>query len=143
MTEEETGEYPNTVECTFSLSGRDVDPDECLREIGLDTATVWRPRNERLRRGTALPNVALNFSVGPAPFESIDDAVRLVLAQVAPATDRIVACAARQGLKASMTCLIKVYTDRPLYELSPESMRAMVVLGAEFSMDLIDLRPDE
>lgn len=143
MTEEETNQEPNTVECTFSLSGRDVDPDECLGEVGIEEMTVWRPRSEHLRRGTSLPNVALNFSVGPASFETLDDAVRLILARVEPVTDRIVACAAKHGLKASVICLVRVYTDRPLYELSPESMRGMAALGAEFSMDLIDLRPDD
>ena len=140
---EASGEAANTIRCSFSLSGRDFDPDACIREIGVEGAEVWRQRRPQLAQRADLPNVEVSFEVGPEPFESVDDAVRVVLARVAPATPQILACVAKHGLKASMTAMIKVYTERPLYELSPESMRVMAELGATFSIDLIDLRPNE
>lgn len=142
MTDEDGGEPPCTVECSFSLSGRDFDPDECRREIDVPGATVWRQRHAQFLGRRDLPMAAVYVTVGPEEFDTIEEPVHLVLDKLAPTASRIVACADRLGLKASVVCLIKVYTERPLYVLSPASIRAMAVLGAELSFDIIDLRPD-
>jgi hypothetical protein len=138
-----TDEAATLIEGVFSIAGRDFDPDECSREVGLEPTRVWRQRHVHLLHRTDLPNVAWELGVGPEPFDTLDDPVRLVLGKLGPSAERIVAYAARRQLKLTMTCLITIHAIPPAYVLSPETMRQMVALNAEFTMDIADLRPSE
>jgi hypothetical protein len=138
-----TGEAPTLVECVFVLSGRDFDPDACGRELGIEGTHNWRQTHEHLVHRTDLPNAEWGIGIGPDVFDEIDLPVRMVLERLASITSLIVDYAVRHKLSAGVSCKVKVYTQPPVYALSPDAMRSMAQLGAEFTMDIIDLRPDE
>jgi hypothetical protein len=135
-----------TIECILSIAGRDFDPEECGRAIGIEGGRIWRQRHEHLLYRTDLSNVEWSYSVGPDDIATIDEAVRNLQERLESATKQIAEYASRGGLKTAVVCLVVIHTVPPTYFLSTQAMRWLIELGAEFSMDIIDrreLEPDE
>jgi hypothetical protein len=111
--------------------------------MGLEDAEIWRQRRDALRDRKDLPDAAVEIAYGPVPCESIDECARGIMARINGHEDRILSSASEWGLSVVLTCLVRVYQERPLYTLSSEVIGTLSVIGAEFSLDVIDLREED
>lgn len=73
----------------------------------------------------------------------MDDAIGSLLNQVWPHKDAITSYVADHGLSTTLECSVRIWSGPPLYILSVETMRRLVALNAELSLDLYDYREDE
>jgi hypothetical protein len=139
---EKTMTEVTTIECTFALSGRGFDPAEIDRDLGMTSTRIWRQRHAHLLVQADLPTVAWEYTIGPEPFDMLDEPVRRLVDLFYPVARIVTALADRLPARAAVVALVKLLSNRSAYVLSGETMRKLASLHAEFSMDLIDLRED-
>lgn len=128
---------------SLTLSGKRFDFDECTRSIGLRPVAVWHPPSKSLNKSLDLPDAAWSCGFEKSPLYSVDDALRELLSTVWPKRIPIKECAEEKGLQISVDCNITIHEDRPIYELSPETMSKLVWFGADFGMDIFDYSEDD
>jgi len=126
----------------LTLGGRDFDPEECTRVVGLLPAKVWAQRYEHLRGRVDLDNV--NWSVGfeEKEYDGISDAVDEVLERVWPYRDKLVTYAEQHGLRITVNCNVRIYAEAPEYSLSASTVQRLAELKAGVLMDIFDYRED-
>ncbi len=132
----------DTLAVFLTLAGRDFDPDECTRVIGLAPTRIWRQRHEHLQARVDLDNV--NWSVGTdeASHDVVSDAVDEVLDRVWSHREAIVRHAQQHGLRITLSCAVRIHTDAPEYSLAPRTIQRLAELGAEFVLDVFDYREE-
>jgi lambda repressor-like predicted transcriptional regulator len=123
-----------------TLAGRDFDPDECTRAIGLEPSAVWKQRHEHLQSRLDLDSI--NWSVGfdEKACDTLSDAVDEVLDRVWPHREAMVRHAAERGLRITVTCTVRIHAAAPEYSLSPRTIERLAELKAGFLMDIFDHR---
>ena len=127
-----------SISATFSLAGRDFDPDECTRTLGITPTKIWRPRRPDLLVQAGLNTLAWYVEQAPTPLYSTDDAVRPVLDIVYPRRVQIREFARDHQLTTAVVCAIKSWGRRAVLELLPDTVSRLSELGASFSIDLYD-----
>jgi hypothetical protein len=130
-----------TVECVFSLGGRDIDPDLITQELGVAPTNIWRQRRPNLAARTDLPNVAWEFSSGACQSDNIEEPIERTLDGIRPGLDKVKGLAARLNLRTSMTVIVQVRSNAPLYAIGPATLASLGEIGTELSLDIADLRP--
>jgi len=124
----------------LTLSGRDFDPDECTRAIGLEPTKIWQQRHEHLRARTDLDNVNWSVGIDEATGGTVSSAVDELLDRVWANRDAIVAHARSRGLRITLSCAVRIHTDAPEYLLAADTIGRVAELGAEFVLDIFDYR---
>jgi lambda repressor-like predicted transcriptional regulator len=124
----------------LTLAGRDFDPDECTRAIGLEPTKIWRQRHEHLRARTDLDNVNWSVGIDQATSGAVSGAVNELLDRVWDHREAIVAHAAARGLRITLSCAVRIHVDAPEYLLSADTIRRVAGLGAELVLDIFDYR---
>jgi hypothetical protein len=132
----------NEVTCIFSLSGKDFDPAEVVGQLALPGLRVWHRRNASTVGHIDLPDAAVELTCGPLECSSIDDVANDLLQQIAGHESTVLGVADGHKLSVALTCLVRVYTQPPLYVISAGVISALASVKAEFSLDVVDLRRD-
>ena len=83
-------------------------------------------------------NMVWSFGVEKVAGYSTDPVVGQVLDSVWPRRDSIAKFADDHKLSISICCNITIHVDRPVYELSPDNVKRMSDLKAQFLMDIND-----
>lgn len=122
----------------FFISGRDFDPVDVTRVLGLDPSEVWHQKRRELKDRTDIPNVCWKYGFKKRPFISIDDAIAEVLAAIWPLRDRLQQWLASHGAQVGIECSASIYKDRPVYELSATTISRLSDLSCEFILDIFD-----
>lgn len=122
----------------FVIAGRDIDPDDVTRTVGLEPTRLWHATNETVLKDPRMSTV--NWSVGRRNVASyeVDEAVRQVLDIVWPHREGIQHYRRSREAKACLVCNVTIREDRPVYSLSAETMSRLAALDCEFVLDIYD-----
>jgi lambda repressor-like predicted transcriptional regulator len=126
----------------LTLAGRDFDPDDCTRAIGLEPTKIWKQRHEHLRARTDLDNVNWSVGIDEATSGLVSSTVDELLDRVWARRESIVAHAEARGLRVTLSCAVRIHTEAPEYLLSAATIGRVAKLGAEFVLDIFDYRED-
>ena len=129
---------PPSINVAFVIAGRDFDPQDVTRAIGLEPTNVWHATNDAVINDARMDTV--NWSVGREKLAlySTDEAVREVLEIVWPNREAILQYLNASRVSATLVCNVTIWEDRPVYELAAETMSRLATLDCEFALDLFD-----
>jgi hypothetical protein len=126
----------------FSIKGRNFDLAECSARIGREATRTWIQRHEHMVQRRDIANTVWTIASAWTGGDSVDEAVGVLLDEIWPYRAAITGYVADRDLSANLECSVRIWSEAPLYSLSVETMRRLVALGAEFSLDLYDYRED-
>ena len=127
----------------FGVAGRGFDTELATRTIGRTPTKVWRQKHEHLKARTDLSDTSWIVEIDWTEMDSVDDAVRRVLEEVWPYREGILTFVEEYEVSVSVTVFVRIWSNRPLYELLPDTMSKLVALNATFSLDIYDYSDDE
>lgn len=118
------------------------DPEECTREIGL--APSFTKRRGFAPSPSHPPARENHWSINTGWMElySTDESLRLLLQIVWPVRDKVRAYCEHHGGKVGFVVAVEIRDDRPIYELSKESISMIASLDAECGFDIYDRSSD-
>lgn len=122
----------------FSISGWDLDPESCTSALGLKPSEVWRQKHKHLLDHKDLPSVSWSLGEKNQREFSVSKAVEAVLDLVWPARERVIRFVSGKNFIVGVTCSVTIYEDRPIYDLSKETISRLAVLDCEFCLDIFD-----
>jgi hypothetical protein len=101
---------------------------------------VFRPPNVSPEMA---PEAALVFEVALSDQESTEPAISQVLDQADAAVDEFAAVCAGGAFAVEVECIVHLYTDPPVYEVSAKTLKRVCALGACLGFDIYDSRPSD
>jgi Domain of unknown function (DUF4279) len=123
----------------FAYSGKDLDVDSISAHLGIKPTGIWRQKHEHiLRDNPELPNTNWLYEIEDLRLYSTNEAIEELLKVIWPIRESVVSYNRLSGLVPSITCTVKIYEDRPLYEVLPQNLQRMGYLGCEFGLDIYD-----
>ena len=124
------------ISVSITISGDDLNFDECTNIVGV------APSNTFVRKyhydSSLVPVCQWSYTTQKIELESINDAVTILLKKLEPSLPQISIFANTRDYQIEFACSVDVYEDRPLYELSCETITHLAVLRARFSMEIHD-----
>lgn len=88
------------------------------------------------------PEAALVFEVSLINQESIEPAISQVLDLVNVAVVDFAAVSDADAFAVEVECIVHLYAERPVYEISAKTLSRVCALGACLGLDIYDSRPD-
>jgi uncharacterized protein DUF4279 len=122
----------------FYISGWDLDPDACTVEVGLEPSDVWRQKHDELRARADIPSVSWNIRRVRTDSYSVGESVDEILDLVWSSRERVKTFVNGKNVLVGVACSVTIQSDRPVYELSANTIRRLAELGCEFTLDIID-----
>lgn len=122
----------------FFVAGDSFDTEACTRLFGMNPTEVWRQKRQELVDRPDISNVAWLIRKSKRPLYSVDDAVNEVLDVVWPARQAIRDFADQNAVDIGINCNVTIYEDRPVYELSRQSINRLAQIGCSFGLDIFD-----
>jgi len=137
-----------TILTRFWVVGDELDPDEFTRLVRLQPTASGRKgdpsANPNARKlGRTVPSTFWLIEVERTSY-STDEGIQEILSLIWSRRDDIVEYfKTRRSVKAGFTCVVRIYKDRPVYEVSRDSICKLAYLGCEFGMDdIYDFRKE-
>ena len=118
----------------FVLSGENLDPDLCTETLGIKPDKVWT--QPAITAGTQPPRREWNIGFRRHEHNDIGEAIELVLARVWDKRDLLASLVAEKGYRVTVACNVTLWKDRPLYELTENTIQRLAALGASFGLDI-------
>jgi len=134
----ETSAPPPLIETGFFVSGEDFDPHSCTPAFGVTPTAVSIRGQSRLGRRPPVATSSWCLKVERQCY-SIDDGLRDLLNQIWPHRDAIKRFLETHSPKITFTSHVKIFSERPLYCLSPATLERMAHFNAEFCLDIFDV----
>jgi hypothetical protein len=127
---------PPSIDVAFCIEGRDLFPADVTEAVGLEPTKVWHATHPTVISDSRMSTV--NWIVGREKLAiySTDEAVRTLLEVVWPHREAILQYLRTSNTSASLTCYVTIWEDRPVYDLSADTMSRLAVLDCEFGMDI-------
>ncbi len=122
----------------FVIGGRDFDPNDVSRAIGLEPTRVWHATHKAVINDTRFNTVSWCIGYEKLPLYSTDEAVKQVLKLIWPHREPIGRYLRHGKVSATLVCNVTIWEDRPVYELSADTMQRLSALGCEFVLDIFD-----
>lgn len=124
----------STVSVVLTIEGKVFDADRCSKAVGLTPTKVQHPRVKH----ASIPEQCWVIELKPAVHDSVDDAVEELLKLVVGKEDAIRSFAESSNLEVAVCVNVKIYEDRPVYELSARTIRVLSRMGAAVALDIAD-----
>ncbi len=127
------------ISASITISGDSLDFGQCSKALGVQPSSVFeRPYDyDSAMVGARQWSLATEKS----ELESVDDAIDGLL-KLIPSVSKVSEFLEDGGYDLEIACSVDVYEDRPLYELSKETIEKLFCLKARFSMDIHDFTED-
>ena len=136
----EPDELEPRIRCFYSISGPKVVPTTIDTEAGLRATASQEQPIARGRYPDGSPNIRQPFWEVEAvrSADSIDQVLRELITLILPARPFLVRYVRESASQAIFGCNVSFERDRPLYEISPESLSEMASFKAPFLLDIFD-----
>ena len=126
---------------TFVISGADLDPAGCTRRIGLEPTDVCAEAKVTGRLvPSGEPYVRKPYWSIEFPKQksySTDEGLTRLLDLLWPKRVQIVEYLGQTGYKAAFVSSVTIEEDRPLYELSAETLKRLAYFNVGWGLDVI------
>lgn len=119
------------------IAGDHLDFDDFSAYVGLQPTYTKVRRSDR---GQVYPKFKWFIDTGYAECVSVDEKFQDLFAIISGHEEKINDYCMRKGLEVYGKCNIKIYDDRPLYELSSSTIQKLVALNAKFEMEIFDFQ---
>lgn len=139
MTKIDTSSRAPVIRTEFRIEGDGLDPDEFTQLVGLQAARSGRKGDlstnlMAAQRGVRIPQTFW-LIVNEDVSYSMDEGVQKVLTQIWPHRKNILHyVTARPRVEMEIYVVIHIGQDRPVYEISRDSIRKMAELDCSFAM---------
>jgi len=128
------------IRASFCVVGRNWDPHECTEAIGIQPTKIWHQQRPALRKRRDLNTEEWVLVWEKQELYDTDEAVQGVLNMIYPARDRLRAFLQANGLRCTVVCTVFIRgdptADRPVYELSSQTIERLATLGAGFVLEV-------
>jgi hypothetical protein len=129
------------ISTTLCVGGDEFDADELTRILGIQPTEVWRqPRIEALKAYPDLSKFAWNYKIARQQSWSLDDAVTRLTEIFNPVREQLMTFVNAHKLKVTIGCYVRSYGQRPLFELSANTVKHLADFNAELSIDIEGLQ---
>lgn len=126
---------------SFFIEGEDLDLEACTRELGLQPTRVV----SAAIKGRWLPSGKANV-VKPQwvverkdqPSDDVNDELMKLLDLLWPRREAVIGWLKRTGHDAGFTTSVNIFNDRPLYCLSPKTLKRLAYFNVEWGLDIFD-----
>jgi len=126
---------------TFVITGEDLDPADCTRRIGLEPTDVCvEPKVTGKLVPSGEPYVRKPYwsvELKKQSSYSTDAELKKLLDLLWPKRAPIVAYLKATGYEATFVSSVTIEEDRPLYELSAETLKRLAYFNVEWGLDII------
>jgi hypothetical protein len=127
-----------TITASFVIGSNELDPEMCTRELGLEPTEIWRQERTHLLSISEVPNTQWIISTGKITSDCVELPLAKLLEVIWPQRDQIVQFLAENQAECFVSCDVTITCDRPLFEVSVDSLLKMGTIGASFRMDIFD-----
>ena len=129
---------PPSINVEFVIAGRDFDPQTLTNTIGLVPTRVKHVTNVAVINDPSMDTVIWTIGSKDLNVYSTDEAVQKVLEIIWPNREAILQYLNANRVSAALVCNVTIWEDRPLYDLTVETMKRLITLNCEFIMDVFD-----
>ena len=127
------------ISASITISGDSLDFDQCSEAMGVQPSSVFeRPYDYD---SSIVGARQWSLETEKLELESVDDAIACLL-KILPPISEVSRFIEERGYDLEVVCSVDVYEDRPLYELSKETIAKLFCLKARFSMEIHDFTED-
>jgi hypothetical protein len=126
------------IKVVFGVSG-EFDPDQLTELLCLDPTEIRRLGEDTPTGRAKVRKTSWCIEQVRYGDSSIEDAVCAMLEQIWRRRAEIVQFSTNWPVSIDLVVTVRFYEDRPLYSLSPPTMRRISDLGATFGLDIYDL----
>lgn len=127
------------ISAALVISGDSLDFEECTKAVGVHPSRVFERTYDY--DSELVPAKQWCLAAEKIELESVDDAV-VGLLKLVPSRERLFQFSEASAYDFEVACTIDVYEDRPLYELSKETIENLFHMKAGFSMEVHDYTDD-
>jgi hypothetical protein len=124
----------------FAIGDINLDPDECTRLVGLNPTTTSQaiPKGFLPNGKVRIKDATWSIRFDKEPVWGIDEGLHRILDILWPQRDRVVEFLGTTGFSALFGTNVTIHASRPLYSLSPKTIRRMSFFGLEYLFDIFD-----
>ena len=145
MTDDRPPKAP-VIETGFWIEGNELDPDEFTRLVGIQPYRTGKKDEISSHPAAAKLGVINSATFWFIEVErntySMDEGIQEVLGSIWLHRERILEYVhTRPSVKMGVTSTIHMYQDRPVYDISPDSIKKLADLGCGFMIN--DIYPLE
>lgn len=137
------------IETEFWIEGDELDPDEFTQLAGLQATRKGKKGEPSLNpmaaeRGVRIPATFWAIEVEHSTY-SMNEGIQEVLGSIWPHRERVLEYVrTRPSVKMGVNSVIHMYQDRPVYDISADSIKKMADLGCGFMIgDIYPLEETE
>ena len=125
---------------SFAILGGEWDPDECTERLGIAPSSLRRRGYSSAPNRPAAKQPEWTLDTTWVDVDSTDDCLRPLLDLIWPHRDAILSFSCEKEARVLVLVVIEVLRERPVYEVSPQTVQRLADLGAELNFDIYDLR---
>jgi hypothetical protein len=120
------------VEAQFNLAGRDFDPEDVTKALGIQATDIWRQRLKHMLERTDFPTINWRYTLAKHPSDSLDESLQRLLLPFSGKEDVVVRLARTNSLSISTHC--RVWGDRStiLMGVTAPTISLLARLNSEF-----------
>ena len=126
------------ISVSLVVGGDDFDTAQLSHVLSINPTRVWSQKIPHLRERGDLPNCEWEYKIERAQHWSIDEAIQQVLDVVWTKRNALCQFAEENKLSTAIVCYVFNETTDPEYTITLSTLKRIVELGAEFSMQLDD-----
>lgn len=131
---------PPLIKASLVVSGEELNLDEASAMLGLQPTRTVRKGDPRPGPLPPWPESSWVFKVQRSSFD-LDEVLGELLEIAWGRREIIRALTGHPGIEASFGASITIYENRPLYVLSPLTLKRLAYFDAEFGLDIYDYSP--
>lgn len=125
----------------FEIRGDSLDTEECTRILGISPTMVTHKGAPRASGRGVYPFTLWDFELIEPHSYSTDECMIRLIDVVWDARERIVSFLKNPGLEAGFYSSVRITDKRPVYELSAATVKRIAFFGADYGLDIYDMRP--
>ena len=124
----------------FSIAGKDLDPDRCSLLIGMEATEVGHIGEKRRPESlVALRTSFWEISVPKMASDEIDACLKKVIDILWPKRERVMEFLEKEQFdEAGFFTIVSIHADRPLYEISADTLRRLSYFQTSYTIDIND-----
>jgi hypothetical protein len=128
------------IKAIFYISGGDWDPSTCTAALALEPTETRRRGAVSRPQGPPAPENEWALESDWVDVASTDEPVAHLLDRLWPVRSAVRRFVDANAASCGVVVVVEILTERPVFELTKQSLTRLADLSAAFSFDIYDLR---